>query len=43
MPLLWRSSGESHNPNYDQYIGQDGYVTFKKPEHHDNHPEDGDH
>ena len=42
MPLFWRASGESNDPQYEQYIDQDGYVTFKEPEHHDHH-ENGDH
>ncbi|RCL85950.1 hypothetical protein DBW61_03510 [bacterium] len=42
MPLSWRASGEAHDPQYEQYIDQDGYVTFKEPEHHDHH-ENGDH
>ena len=35
MPLFWRASGESNDPQYEQYIDQDGYVTFKEPAHHD--------
>ena len=42
MPLSWRASGEAHDPQYEQYIDQDGYVTFKEPEHHEYH-ENGDH
>ena len=42
MPLSWRASGESHESQYEQYIDQDGYVTFKEPEKHDAH-EDGGH
>ncbi len=42
MPLSWRASAESHASQYEQYIDQDGYVTFKEPENHDAH-EDGGH
>ena len=36
MPLAWRASGESHDEQYEQYVGQDldnkgGYVIFKEP------------
>ena len=37
IPMAWRSSGESHAIEYEQYIGTDSYVVFKQPEHHDNH------
>ena len=43
MPLSWRASGESHDEQYEQYIDQDNYVTFKEPEHHSNHNHDEDH
>ena len=35
IPMAWRSSGESHALEYEQYMGIDSYVVFKKPEHHD--------
>jgi len=46
IPMLWRSSAESHNVDYEPYVNQDsasegGYVIHKEPEHHDNHHEDG--
>ena len=46
IPMLWRSSGESHQSEYEQYIGVDsfdkgGYVIHKEPEHHDSHDEGG--
>ena len=41
MPLFWRASGESNDPQYEQYIDQDGYVTFKEPAHHDYHENGG--
>ena len=46
IPMLWRSSGKSHESEYEQYIGVDsfdkgGYVIHKEPEHHDaDHEED---
>tara|TARA_B000000477_G_C6047290_1_gene208593 strand:- start:233 stop:694 length:462 start_codon:yes stop_codon:yes gene_type:complete len=43
MPLAWRASGESHDEQYEQYVGQDHYVTFKEPEHHSSHHHDEDH
>ena len=43
MPLAWRASGESHDEQYEQYVGQDNYVTFKEPEHHSSHHHDEDH
>jgi len=43
MPLAWRASGESHDEQYEQYVGQDNYVTFKEPEHHSSHDHDEDH
>ena len=43
MPLAWRASGESHDEQYEQYVGQDHYVTFKEPEHHSSHHDDEDH
>ena len=38
IPMLWRSSGESHKSEYEQYIGVDsdergGYVIHKAPEY----------
>jgi len=46
IPMLWRSSGESHKSEYEQYIGIDGsdkggYVIHKEPEHHDTDHEGG--
>tara|TARA_B110000263_G_scaffold130308_1_gene113301 strand:+ start:3972 stop:4418 length:447 start_codon:yes stop_codon:yes gene_type:complete len=46
IPMLWRSSAESHKSEYEQFIGVDssnkgGYVIHKEPEHHDTHPEEG--
>ena len=46
IPMLWRSSGESHKSEYEQYIGVDsfdkgGYVIHKEPEHHDANHEEG--
>ena len=43
MPLAWRASGESHDEQYEQYVGQDNYVTFKEPEHHSSDHHDEDH
>ena len=43
IPMAWRSSGESHASEYEQYIGTDSYVVFKKPEHHNNNHNDEDH
>ena len=43
MPLAWRASGESHDEQYEQYVGQDHYVTFKEPKHHSSHHHDEDH
>tara|TARA_B100000029_G_C17110120_1_gene791173 strand:- start:105 stop:506 length:402 start_codon:yes stop_codon:yes gene_type:complete len=45
IPMAWRESGESHNTQYEPYVGQDsvskgGYVIHKEPEHHDNHHEE---
>ncbi len=36
IPMWWRSSGEAHQVQYEQYIGVDlddkgGYVIFKEP------------
>ncbi len=38
IPMAWRSSGESHKIEYEQYVGQDsdtegGYVVFEKPKY----------
>ena len=38
IPMLWRSSGESHQSEYEQYIGVDsnksgGYVIHKAPKY----------
>ena len=46
IPMLWRSSAESHKIEYEQYVGQDsssdgGYVIHKEPEHHNGHHEEG--
>ena len=46
IPMLWRSSAESHKSEYEQYIGVDsfdkgGYVIHKEPEHHDTDHEGG--
>ena len=40
IPMAWRASGESHQSEYEQYIGVDsankgGYVIHKEPEHHE--------
>jgi len=48
IPMAWRSSGESHKAEYEQYIGQDsasegGYVIHKEPVHHDDHHEEAGH
>jgi caa(3)-type oxidase subunit IV len=43
IPLSWRASAGSHDPNYEQYVGQDNYVIFKEPEHHEKHDDHGDH
>ena len=46
IPMAWRLSAESHQTEYEQYVGQDsankgGYVIHKEPEHHGNHDEGG--
>ena len=46
IPMAWRSSAESHQSEYEQYIGVDsfdkgGYVIHKEPEHHNSHDEEG--
>ena len=41
IPMAWRGSAESHNGDYQPYITKDGYVTYKEPEHHDTHHEEG--
>ena len=48
IPMAWRSSGQSHNTQYEPYVGQDsssrgGYVIHKEPEHHDDYHEKEDH
>ena len=48
IPMAWRSSGESHEAEYIQYIDQDakdigGYVIHKEPEHNDNSHDNGGH
>ncbi len=43
LPISWRTSAGSHSSEHEQYIGQDEYVIFNEPEHHDNHHEDGGH
>ena len=35
MPMSWRSSGESHSPQHEQYVDTDNYVKFLEPKHHD--------
>jgi len=40
IPMLWRSSGESHEAEYIQYIDEDtedigGYIIYKEPDHDD--------
>tara|TARA_Y100001934_G_scaffold178368_1_gene211097 strand:+ start:21 stop:479 length:459 start_codon:yes stop_codon:yes gene_type:complete len=40
IPMAWRASGESHQSEYEQYIGVDsanngGYVIHKEPDHHE--------
>jgi len=46
IPMLWRSSAESHKSEYEQFIDIDssnkgGYVIHKEPKHHDAHHEEG--
>ena len=41
IPMAWRGSAESHNGDYQPYITKDEYVTYKEPEHHDTHHEEG--
>ena len=41
IPMAWRNSGESHNGDYQPYITKDDYVSYKEPEHHDTHHEEG--
>ena len=41
IPMAWRGSAESHNGDYQPYITKDEYVTYKQPEHHDTHHEEG--
>jgi len=43
IPMSWRSSAASHSLEYEQYVGEDGYVIYKEPEHHDNSHDDGGH
>ena len=43
IPMSWRSSAASHSLEYEQYVGDDGYVIYKEPEHHDNSHDDGGH
>ena len=48
IPMAWRSSGESHKAEYEQYIDQDsasegGYVIYKEPAHHDDNHEEAGH
>ena len=42
IPMAWRGSAESpHTADYQPYITKDEYVTYKEPEHHDTHHEEG--
>ena len=40
IPMLWRSSAETYQSEYESYVGEDSYVIYKEPEHHDNEHED---
>ena len=35
IPLSWRSSGEYHSQEHEQYVDTDNYVKFHEPKHHD--------